>query len=365
MNERVLVIRELIGPDGGPPREFAVSGARFQPLGFQELNEARLHQPISVPLRWQNAKIVQSNAPGLPVGQFASGHATLESSLTSKAVSLVPGGWLPSALASEDDAILLLDRCVVSELRTRFASGRSPSHPDSDFLDLFADTPVRINPLFFALEGNRRRFPSDEEAKAQLEEAAYALRRALPKADVIAADQSGLKGVFGLLRDSKRGMQRKQDFLLRVAPHLAAPVARSMIRSKWANTLKMARECGVRTDALVVLAALSVIATPNGRSPAKQLLKLRNPYSAADAYNALSDLRSLDILMHVFALYPHQRTALCTTDKPLALFWTGLKAGAFQLHNDGLLFGMSPEVLFPDIAPEMLIALNRPQDGDR
>ncbi|UTH73832.1 hypothetical protein [Chromobacterium sp. IIBBL 290-4] len=107
---------------------------------------------------------------------------------------------------------------------------------------------------------------------------------------------------------------------------------------------------------MVVLAALSAAAVPNGKSPAKKLLKLTEPkYSTELAYNALADLRSLEVLMHLFALFPSERILLCTGDKDLALFWAGIRASDFAWQGTYFQCKFSPvEALLPNVTQERL-----------
>ncbi|HEX7694585.1 MAG TPA: hypothetical protein VF409_08850, partial [Sphingomonas sp.] len=74
--------------------------------------------------------------------------------------------------------------------------------------------------------------------------------------------------------------------------------------------------------------------TPNGATPAKRVLKPSERYSAADAYNAICDLRSLNILIRLIGAFPDEAIQLCTADKNLALFWCGLGADDFASGPD-------------------------------
>jgi len=113
--------------------------------------------------------------------------------------------------------------------------------------------------------------------------------------------------------------------------------------------LAIAAESGVPMASLVVLAALSAVSVPNGKSPAKRLLKLNQPdYTEEDAYNALADLRSLEVLMHLFAMFPEEKILLCTGDKDLALFWAGIRASGFTMENGCFAGQLSPvEAMLP------------------
>ncbi|RWC92298.1 MAG: hypothetical protein EOS72_01905 [Mesorhizobium sp.] len=342
-----VLYREMAQDDGTPGRTIAFSGANVQPLGYTDLAEARLHEKLTIPLTWENATVIGTDIEGLDNSKKHTVKATLQSVFTSRAIGLVKGGWLPSGLAATRlGTTVLVDRNVVSEIIGRFDGGKNVG-AEPDFLDLFADRPVRINPLLFAMEGNARRIPSPELLRSQLDEAVTKLQAALPAAKLVVGPGS-LQGALGLIEESRSGFERKQRFLLRVAPGLTSPVSRRNMQARWNEVIAGADACGVSRSSLVVLAALSSVAIPNSGSPAKKLLKFKEGYCEEDAYNALADLRSLEMLIYVFGFFPGELVQLCTADRNLALFWTGIRASNFARFGTGIAFDLSPvEELVP------------------
>lgn len=341
--------RDDVGAPTGRSATFA--GVHFLPLGYDDLIGTKLTDKVVVPLEWKGAQVIESNIPEVNVDHFASGNMTLESPFTSKAIGLLKGGWLPSGLGVDNDMIILPDRCTVTDLRARFRGGAKKAEDDKDFLDFFAGRGIRINPLLYALEGNLRKNPTPAVVEAQLVEAIVAVTAALPDAEIVPAGASGLQGVIGIVRDTQLGMERKQDLLLRLAPMLDAPTSSVRRDLLWNEILVTADACGVSRASLVVLALLSSISVPNGRSPAKRMLKLTDSYSTEDAYNALADLRALELFIGLMALFPDQRLILCTGDKNLALFWAGIRASDFSFAHDHIEFKLSPvEALLPGIS---------------
>jgi len=142
--------------------------------------------------------------------------------------------------------------------------------------------------------------------------------------------------------------ERKQAFVLDVAPALASSTSHRLMADRWAQALAAADRHGVRRTSLVVLAVLSSIVVPNSASPAKRLLKFGPGHAEGDIYNALADLRSLEILINLPALYPEERPALLTADKALALFWVGIQAHPLWRTDEGVSFYLAPlEELLP------------------
>jgi hypothetical protein len=72
------------------------------------------------------------------------------------------------------------------------------------------------------------------------------------------------------------------------------------------------------------------------------MLKFRPEYTLKDADNALADLRSIKLLISLFALFPEQRAMLCTSDRDLALFWLGIRASDFGNQDGRASFSLSP-----------------------
>jgi hypothetical protein len=294
MDKRIFKFQEPDREDGMPGRHLEFTDVTFSPLSYSELRDAKLSQPMTIPLLARGAKIVSSDIDGLGVNQIGEIRTSLVTSFTSKAIGLVNGGWLPSTLALRDDTIVLPDRCVVTKLYARLQNGGERGQGNKDFMDLFSGQAVRINPMLFALEGNARQNPTADIARQQLEEAVAKIRSALPTA-ILIADESVLKGVLGLVQDTHPVMMRGQDFLLHLNPRLTSPIGKRDIQANWDNVLALAKNFGLPKHSPVVIAALSTIIVPNGRSPARRLLKFREGYTRQDAYNALADLRALQI----------------------------------------------------------------------
>jgi hypothetical protein len=346
----VFQIREIAQADGGPDETITFTGTNIQPLGYAELAQAKPHKKLTISLQMRNSTIIDTGIEHLDKSLPHDVKMTIESSFTSRAIGLIRGGWLPPVFAADRvDTIILIDRNIVSEIVGRFKHGKVVG-AEPDFIDLFADRPVRINPVLFAMEGNGRRVPTPADVRDQLEEAVSKLQAALPSAKLMVGPGS-LKGALGLIEDAGPGIARKQQFLMRIAPSLAAPVGRRNMQARRNEVLAAADECGVLRGSLVVLAALSAVFVPNGRSPAKKLLKFRVGYSQEDAYNALVDLRSLEVLIHLFTLFPDERILLCTADRDLALFWTGIRASNFERTGAGVSYALSPvKELLPGLA---------------
>jgi hypothetical protein len=332
-------------------RSASFSNVEFLPLGYDELFGKKSAEKIVVPLEWKGAKIIESNIPNVNINHVASGNMTLESHFTSKAIGLVRGGWLPSGLGVKGDMTIMPDRCTLADLKARFIGGVKKVEGDNDFLDLFVGPGIRINPLLYALEGNLRRNPTLAEVEAQLAEVSVIVTTALPDAEIVPKGAGGLQGVIGIVRDTQQGMESRAELLMRLAPRLHMPTSSAKRDMLWEEILTTADTYRVPRGSLVVMALLSSISVPNGRSPAKGVLKLTDRYSSEDAYNALADLRALELFIGLMAFFPNERIMLCTGDRNLALFWVGIRTSDFSFARGHIEFKFSPvEALFPNVS---------------
>lgn len=335
-------------------RSATFEGGEIQPLRYEDLEKINLDGPILIPLRVTGARVVESNYPDLPIATEGTVNAPLESHYASKAIGLVRGGWLPSGLALREGMTVLPDRCTIKDLAARYRDGVKRFSGD-DFLDIFQGKAVRINPGLFAMEGNERDIPTPERVLDQWAEAKRKLLDALP--DVQIVPDAAVQGVIGLVSDMRSSFDRQVEFLCLVAPKLQAPVSASRRPEAWHWVLETAQKCGLTRGSLVVLAALSMVVVVKGPSPAKRLIKPSAKYSKADAYNALADLRALELLMRLYAAFPDEKVMLCTGDKNLALFWAGIRASGFIREGMITRYTLSPvQALFQKATPDLMEA---------
>jgi len=346
--EQVLTIKELNNEQKPTGRYATFTNVEFLPLQYSDLIETKLTSKFIVPLSWKNARVVKSNISEISVDDFASAYSSFESSYTSRGIALVKGGWLPCGFAIQGRTMVFPDRCIVTAVKQRFQEGLKKNEEDKDFLDFLSTPGIRLNPSLFVVEGNMRQNPNPKVIKQQFKEVIAVLRSALPQAKLFPRESDSLKGIIGITQDTKSSIEKKQDFLLRLAPKLQPPTSVAKKDGLWEEILLTAQDFDIPNTALVVIAALSAISLPQGTNPSKQMLKLKNGFTKQDAYNALADIRSLEILMHLFALHPDEHLALLTADRNLALFWSGLQVSNLVWIDNHLSYKLSPfDILIP------------------
>lgn len=332
----------------GTQRTFAITDFDVQPLDYDCLAGAIRRPDVNIPLQIWNGKIVDRNFGDTSVKLYLNAFSPeLDSHFTSKAIGLVRGGWLPSALAAtRDNSAVILDRNVIGTI-THYLEAGAPRGRKPDFLELFAGRPILISPVICALEGNGRCLPDHVDAISQLMEVGNKLRRALPDARVLDAPEIAAR--LGLFIDGYREqIERGQGFLLELAPQLS-PVGKARRSAFWANVMDAADRHGVPRRSLLVLAVLSAGLMPNGSCPARSVLKPSPVYSGGDAFNAMLDLTALDVLIRGIANLPDHRIQLCTGDKGLALFWCGIQASDFRVEGASCIYSLTPNhAVLPD-----------------
>jgi hypothetical protein len=241
--------------------------------------------------------------------------------------ALVACGWLPMPFATPQ--YFLVDRNVLATLRA--IRNRGPRPGDTNFCwwtQLFDGATTLFNPLLYAYEGQHRRTPTMAEFVAAYNEGLAELETAFPRAALVQYEQVHFEAAYGQLRSLGERAGRDFQFLLKTIPLVANRVPRSREKLVQAQVLQQARDLGVIRDAPVVLAVLSVLyEDTHGKRPAygRRLLKPKINYSTEDAYNAISDLRHIELAALSQAVLSDRAFALCTNDRGVALFWSALE----------------------------------------
>lgn len=329
-----------------------------QPLGFDLLRDLGRggSGTITLPLIATNARRLDSS--GEPIDEPRRNvKAVFETDIAVDVRALVMGGWLPPGLVPHR-SILMLDACALSVIRGRYRDGRLLPRWSTDFLDMLQDRVARVSLVPLLLEGNRRGATMTMLQLEQIyDDAAAALRKALPNAKIEGNKQGALQGTAGLMRDDAELKRRQVAFLKSVMPTLGSRPATAKLTAHWERIATLAREQRLRMGSPIVLAALSALVAPPSTNPAQKLLKPRPGYTDAHAHNALSDLNALRVLIAAHGDFPEDEPVLLTQDRNLALFWAGLGVQSSKRSADGLLqFHLNPhEALFPgEFGPRLI-----------
>jgi hypothetical protein len=294
------------------------------PLDAELLSTLDHEQPLTVDMKMA--------ADGTEIdGELREGEATIEISLTfdhaATVFSLVPGGWTPMPFTMPPN--FLVDQNIVIRLR-RIREGKVVANAEAMhfWLQLLEGRTTLLNPLPYAWEGQSRRKPTRQEFESSYEAGAHEIAQALPSCSVVQLNQVALDAAYSQLEAFDRRGERETRFLEEVCPLLLnRPAAPALWRTAQ-EVLALADKHGIQRGALPSLAALScVFEDEHGaiKSIGKRILKPTARYSEGDAYNALSDIRHMELAAAGQALLPERPFSLCTCDRGLAMFWSALK----------------------------------------
>ncbi|MBI1379838.1 MAG: hypothetical protein GC161_01975 [Planctomycetaceae bacterium] len=244
--------------------------------------------------------------------------------------------------------------CLDRNMGASFARGRDAKHPEAADADstfnFLNHTGLRLNPTLGAFEGGSRRTPTFEEFRSDVREMENRIRKRLPAVEVVPFSDDGLVGLHAMRCSFESRDAIEQEFLLAVVPLLTSRISAQKLESVERAILKKARELGLKLG-FVLLAALALLyESPHDSeiSPARAVLKPLASYDRTSAYNALSDLRQMEIFAASHGLdVGAGEMALLTSDKGLARLWCGVNVVNVQVSSTTV-FQLQPDpALFP------------------
>lgn len=235
---------------------------------------------------------------------------------------LVPGGALPPQYLMGSSFVL--DRNVISRLRRVDASERSAQGIRPAWTEWLNTSENVFNPLSGVFEGGHRRLPTPEEFAGGVSEVRELIQRSLPLARILPISDDILARMYAWRLGLNARTEREMEFLVAVNAVLCNRVSGQGLSSAEAEVIALAQRHRVTSGLVlgVVAAVLFEPADGGDEVPARRVLKFKHSYSSGDAYNAVSDLRSLEFMALSAAIAG--RHALLTADHPLALLWCGL-----------------------------------------
>jgi hypothetical protein len=111
-----------------------------------------------------------------------------------------------------------------------------------------------------------------------------------------------------------------------------------------------AKSFGQKSGTLSLVSVLSCLYEDEKRTDllaARKILKPKENYSNENAYNALFDLRMLELFL-LFQPFMNEAFSLCTCDKNLTAFWCGIQPAYGELKAETPQYTISlTETLFP------------------
>lgn len=305
----------------------------IRPFGPFEILDLEANESASLNLE------MQGNGASVN-GKPESGRTTVKTKVhfdkPTTIFALVPNGWVPMPFAMP--ARFLVDRNVIIALR-KIREGKVAANAESLtwWTGFFAQGSALFNPLPFAFEAGFRRKPTMEEFVAAYEEGAAELLQSLPKCHFIQLSSENYLAAYAQLEAFNNRAEHEIAFLQEVCPKL---VNRPSRRNEWrfaGEIFGAADKHQINRASIICLAALSCLFEhDHGEPPAigRRILKPKMIYSEQMAFNALSDLRHIELAAAGQALFKQEAFSLCTCDRGLALLWSALSLnGEFKAEN--------------------------------
>jgi len=314
----------------------------IEPFGLDTLLATRKEGNPGVPLviRSKNASIGGKKMDGR-----ATVTTTIEFNQSPRPFALVPGGWSPLALSCTRH--FLIDRNILS-LLAQLEAGKSTPRLERLrwWWSLVDRDSVSLNPLPAAYEGDRRQPISYNEFTRAFESAARQLKNMVSNASVVVLGESGQQAAYAEIQAVQSRQSREAELLQHICPKILSNVVkRDQRRRACEDILAAMREYQLDPFSLIGLCAMSALyrAQSGGDySIGRELLKPTLSYDAEDAYNALSDLRHLEISGLATGLFV-EPPALLTEDLAMAALWTVLRAkGSYAAQGCELILNVAP-----------------------
>lgn len=302
-------------------KELLIGDGDVQALSLEELLSFECDATIKLRVK---GGILTTSSVAIP--QRVDVSASLSCESTNQCFALVRSGWLPPVFALHN-SLILPDRNIITDISRRFHQGEVVCKArQSDFFDLFVvhDYQAKISLAPFALEGNLKRRPVEEEVVTQLEEASRKISQALPNLTQIPINKFTISGIMGLLEDSHDEYRKRLEFLMSCI-HLLGNNAGKMRRSTvWKEIFYLASKAKLDRADFCVITAIIAVTAPNNCNPARGIFKPRPGYTESDAYNALCDIQLLSLYIHILHNFPNEKCVLLTKDNSMAKLWAGM-----------------------------------------
>lgn len=246
---------------------------------------------------------------------------------------LVQGGWLPPGFGMLNSTAFA-DRNFITKLVSNFLGDKAKNAEVSEWFDDLKNFNLKIDIVPYAMEGNKKKFPSKDEVEAQIEEAKKKLRVAAPGIPVVKYPVALKDYAWSLVDHIKPSIQNRMNFLTKAAPFIKVSSNKETILERWRAIAAIAKNHDLSTDVIHFLALISVSA-PQRNSPGLGILKINHPYPAETAYNACFDISLMEIFLNLQKMNPPGRYTIITSDLGLARFG-GLLNELNHTSSDGV-----------------------------
>jgi len=219
---------------------------------------------------------------------------------------------------------------------------------------LFVEGGATFDPLPYALEGEKQRATTFNEFTDAISKGTNELKASFPQCKIIDRDVNVLKSFHEFLLQFEDKVGAESEFLIAASPILANRTAKGKEEPELKNLIKLAQKHKIEPFSLVFIAAISCLYEDNNGgkfSIGRELLKPKSVYSAKMAFNALSDIRHIEMTAQVQTMLQSDSVfSLATCDHGLAAFWCALSPIEKSVENSKPCFKFS---LHEELTPRL------------
>ncbi|WP_409302138.1 hypothetical protein [Pseudomonas sp. KCJK8993] len=227
---------------------------------------------------------------------------------------LVKGGWLPPGYGLLN-AHAFCDRNFIGRISNYFENNKAKSKEVESWIDDLTNFNLTFDVIPYAMEANKKRFPTKEEVIEQIEEARKKLNHAAPGVKITEYPESLENYAWRLLEGIRPNIQRRMEFLMKASQFIKSTTTDEIILERWRAITKIADTLSIRGD-IVHLLALITVSEPQDSSLGKGVLKISHPYPSEKAYNACFDISQLELLLNIQKIDQSRQWVIITKDVP-------------------------------------------------
>ncbi|ERP91235.1 hypothetical protein Q666_12075 [Marinobacter sp. ES-1] len=275
------------------------------------------------------------------------------------AYALLSDGWLPFCFAPA--SIVLVDRNIVATAKSIAAeSKRADIAANKWWFNFFNNQNYTLNPILAALEGRNRQPPTYDEFVLEFQDASEALGEVFPNARLMDFEEQHYRAGYAISKDLKARYDSDTQFLLCASKHLLTALPEKKLGEVEEALFSLSKRLSPKPSPFVILAAVSCL-YEDPKNPelniGRNIIKPKENYSESSAHNAISDLRSLELLL-CFQQLQGPSPIFCTRDRALLNFWLAILHTRVARSEDGLELTLRfNNSLFPRLKEEEYIAL--------
>ena len=240
--------------------------------------------------------------------------------------SIVVNGWLPISFRNSN--WIVPDRNLVSSIIQIKSNNLNNKNKSIEWwFDFIKKSDIKINPILYAFEGNKRRVPSYDEFCKSFDKAVTKISSYFTKEKIVNYDSDKYyQAGYSVLEEITKNQLNEIYFLIEAIPLISEHCPNNQLNKIQDDIDKIAIKYGIIGKSFLYLVVISCLYERNDDKyfkAARKILKPKQKYDETNAYNTIFDVNILNIFIQSWSIFkqPHP---ICTCDLGLVAFWSGL-----------------------------------------